>query len=171
MVGVKELQTNKPGVRVLVDDDVAELLKYAHITVRWSSTTKAYYAFVRTTAGTKRLSRLVIDVPDGMQVDHINRNTLDERRANLRAATRAQNLRNRRDWSATGYKGVRYRKARPGKGREHYEAWINVDKQRIYLDRSKTPEGAARLYDAAAREYFGEFALPNFRDGDEASAA
>ncbi|MBT2232198.1 HNH endonuclease [Nonomuraea sp. NEAU-A123] len=155
-----ELETNRPGITVIVDDDIAEMLKDCKITVR-TSTPGAWYAWARTDAGTKPVARLVIDVPEGIQVDHINRNPLDNRRENLRPATRTQNARNRWGWGQTGYKGVR---ARGPRGAGPYEAAIYVDKKRIYLGRLKTAEEAARLYDAAAKERFGEFAALNFDD-------
>ncbi|MFI7610674.1 HNH endonuclease [Nonomuraea terrae] len=157
-----ELETNRPGIVVIVDDDIAEMLKDSRITVR-SSTPGAWYAWARTDTGTKPVARLVIDIPEGMQVDHINRNPLDNRRENLRPATRSQNAQNRRGWSAVGYKGVRRRKC--GKDRLtgwSYDAYINVDGKSIRLGRRKTAEEAARLYDDAAKEHFGELAALNF---------
>jgi hypothetical protein len=69
LVGMRELDTNRPGIRVIVDDDVAELLQHAYLTADWSHSVKNYYVHARTVEGRKRLSRIVIDVPDGMQVD------------------------------------------------------------------------------------------------------
>lgn len=42
-----------------------------------------------------RLHRLIIDCPDGLEIDHINRNKLDNRKANLRAVTHLENMKNR----------------------------------------------------------------------------
>ena len=75
---------------------------YAHKTCAGSG----YYAF----AGDHRKSmhRVIMDPPKGMDIDHIDGNTLDNRKENLRICTRSQNCQNkklRRD-SASGYKGV-----------------------------------------------------------------
>lgn len=92
-------------------------------------------------------------------VDHVNRNGLDNRRANLRRATDAQNARNRslRSDNTTGYKGVSFHKA---VGR--YTANISVKGARHYLGLYDDPADAARAYDEAALKWFGTFAHLNF---------
>jgi hypothetical protein len=94
----------------------------------------------------------------GFQVDHINHNTLDNRRANLRVCSRAENLRNKqkRKLGASGFKGVAWC---PYKKR--WRADIMVDGKNIYLGRYKTPQEAASAYDEGARKYHGEFACVN----------
>ena len=104
------------------------------------------------------LHRLVAGSPEGLEVDHINQNKLDCRKANLRHATRAQNARNQRLTSAnnSGFKGVRLHK---GMGR--WEARIKVNGRDRYLGLHNNPRDAARAYDVAAAEAFGEFAVAN----------
>jgi hypothetical protein len=150
-----------PDLTVLVDDDTAEKLEaaaWAGRNLRAARERDGYRLYV----GAKTLARLIMEAPPGTDVDHANGDTLDNQRGNLRVCTRQQNLQNRRGWSSTGFKGVRYRKARPGKTRECYEAWIGVDGRHVYAGRARTPEDAARLYDQAAVEHFGEFARLNF---------
>jgi hypothetical protein len=88
------------------------------------------------------------------ETDHINLNGLDNRRSNLRAATRFQNLGNRpvRSDSRSGLKGVR----RHTSGR-----WI-ARCCRDYLGIYDSAAEAAMAYDAAALAQFGEFARLNF---------
>jgi len=99
------------------------------------------------------------------RIDHMNGNGLDNRRANLRPATRAENGRNsrRRVDNTSGFKGVVFDKPR-GKWRSR----IRVDDGRIHLGMFTDPIAAARAYDAAALEHHGEFASLNFPQEDAA---
>lgn len=88
------------------------------------------------------------------QIDHINGDRSDNRWANLRAATHAQNLHNRgrsRN-NATGFKGV-YRHT---SGR--YAAQIGSGRKVTYLGLFDTPEAASVAYANAAASLHGEFA-------------
>jgi len=86
------------------------------------------------------------------EVDHINGNPSDNRWENLRLATHRQNLANTglRATNSTGYRGV-------SKNRGKYQAQIRIDGKRIMLGRFDTPEEASEVYEAKARELFGEF--------------
>lgn len=86
-------------------------------------------------------------------LDHIDGNPLNNKIANLRAATKQQNSRNRmiRSNNSTGFKGV-YPKA----GR--FAASICVNGQNRYLGTFDTPEIAQLAYVAAAQQHFKEFA-------------
>lgn len=92
-------------------------------------------------------------------VDHKNRDTLNNRRANLRPCTRSQNCANQklRSTNSSGFKGVNWKKDQ--------KAWcarISVGYKRIHLGYFLTSEEAAKAYDAAAVKHFGEFARVNF---------
>jgi AP2 domain. len=97
----------------------------------------------------------------GIEIDHKNRNGLDNQRENLRVATRSLNQMNCGPYKGnkSGYKGVSWRQ----KGRVIAQIYINT--RRVYLGRFDTPEQAARAYDAKAKELFGEFAYLNFPEG------
>lgn len=94
-------------------------------------------------------------------IDHRNGNGLDNRRSNLRQATCAQNMQNRRPKlsSKSGLKGVHRDKYR-------WRALIRVNGRQIYLGAFRAPEEAARAYDRAALDHYGEFARTNFPRGD-----
>ncbi len=107
---------------------------------------------------------IIVNPPSGMVVDHINGNSLDNRKSNLRAATREQNNMNRganrthRGKPTTSpYKGVSLNKRS-----NRWVSSIGHNYKRIYLGYFDLPEDAARAYDIKARELFGEFAYQNF---------
>ena len=100
-----------------------------------------------------------MDAPAGVMVDHINRDRLDNRRANLRMATNAQNQANvtKRQGMTSRYKGVSRHTAT---GR--WQARISVEGKQMHLGYFAHEADAARAYDARAREVFGVFAQANF---------
>lgn len=104
-----------------------------------------------------KLHRFIMGEPPGALVDHINGNTLDNRRANLRPCSNAQNLQNtaQRSDSRSPYKGVERRG-------NVWRARIREGSAYRSLGHFKTSEEAALVYDAAARRLFGEFACVNF---------
>ncbi len=108
------------------------------------------------------MHRFILNPPEGLLVDHKNCNGLDNRRDNLRPATRAQNSCNRakRKGCSSKHKGVHFHKSR--QGRKKWDAYINVNGKRIYLGSYQTQEEAAMVYDAEAKKYYGEFARLNF---------
>lgn len=113
---------------------------------------------VRTTRENRtiRLHRFINETPDGLDTDHINGNGLDNRRSNLRAATRSQNNANQRARSGTSpLKGV-YRHYNSGV--KQWRAAIRIDGRRKYLGLFRTPEEAHTAYCVAARVLFGHFA-------------
>lgn len=98
-------------------------------------------------------------------VDHINGLRHDNRRENLRLSDYSTNQANRGPSSCntTGYKGVYFDRTAFGNGKlSCYRADIVVRRKRMFLGVYKTPEEAARAYDKAAVQYFGEFAKTNF---------
>lgn len=105
-----------------------------------------------------RLHRVIAKAKKGQCVDHINRNKLDNRRVNLRIATHAENLRNTkfRSNNTSGYRGVYLCKVT---GR--WRAQIRAEDRTRQLGRFRTAVAAARVYDLAARQLHGEFAVLN----------
>jgi len=104
----------------------------------------------------KPFHRYLLGITDKkIQIDHKDCDTRNNKINNLRIASPMENSRNRRGSSKTGFKGVTKR------SHKRYRARITVDKKLITIGHSDTPEGAARLYNEAAKKYFGDFALLN----------
>jgi hypothetical protein len=102
------------------------------------------------------LHRVLLNAPFGLQVDHVNRDGLDNRRCNLRFATNSQNNRNRavsKKRSSSGYKGVSWSRLN-----KNWRARITINGLETHLGAFATPEAAHAAYCVAAKELHGEFA-------------
>jgi len=107
---------------------------------------------------TRKMDRDILNVPIGFQVDHINRNGLDNRKVNLRTCTLAQNVRNRKTPKhSSKYKGVSWFKIT-----KKWRAYIYPNNKFISLGYFMNEIDAAKAYDNKAKELFGEFACLNF---------
>lgn len=100
------------------------------------------------------LHRFLTDPPKGIEVDHINRNGMDNRRSNLRCATRSQNACNQRlnRGNSVGLKGVSWH---GGVGR--FRAYIRLNGHQKHLGYFDCPESAHKAYCAASVEMHGEW--------------
>lgn len=155
------------GKFALVDDeDYEELNKH-----KWLVQKKPGTCYVcRYESGSGKTSlifmhRQIMSPPDDMQIDHINHNGLDNRRCNLRICTQAENMRNSvKQKTARGgcpssiYRGVSWNS---GRGKK-WKVGIKTGDVQIHLGYFNDEIEAAHAYDAAAIEYHGEFAHPNF---------
>jgi hypothetical protein len=92
---MKTLELNRGFVTLLDDEDFERFNRWRWCAAR-SRAGKPHMYAQRDGGrpGTLYLHRLILDAPRGMQVDHINGNTLDNRRANLRLVTPSQNMQN-----------------------------------------------------------------------------
>jgi len=100
------------------------------------------------------LHQLILGFPGGV-IDHINGNIFDNRRENLRLADKRGNRANAKPNGDRPFKGI------TGGGGK-WEAQIVSGGKKYYLGRFTTPEDAARAYDKAALDMFGDFARLNF---------
>lgn len=149
------------GLVTIVDDEDYEGLIHRTWYAQFNGITHYAATSERDANGRNRIvlmHRLILSVPPGQFVDHRDRNTLDNRRQNLRYCTKAQNAQNSkiRSDNTTGKKGVSFRKEYGT-----YRATIRISGRGVHLGTYDTAEGAAKAYDDAARLHFGEFALPN----------
>lgn len=146
------------GKFAIVDDADFDVLSET----RWHFTTVGYAA----NRGKGLMHRLLMNPPPGMQVDHINGDKLDNRRANLRICTQQQNLisKSKRKDSKMKFKGVMY--VRPSvrslnERKRPYYAKIRHAGTWYGLGYFATQEEAARAYNVKAKELHGEFAVLN----------
>jgi len=154
------------GQFAIVDpEDYDRLSRYKWYAVEGPRT---FYAVRSLTNGRKEkrknayMHHMVIHIPAGMFCDHINRNGLDNRKANLRPATHTQNVWNRRKFkqdSRSKYKGVDW-----ANDMKRWRARIRVNGKRLYLGSFAEEIDAAKAYDEAARKHHGQFASLNFPD-------
>jgi hypothetical protein len=147
------------------DGKVSGYKWYAHVTRRKGVDLWYAWAKVPKDANGKRrtilMHRLLTDFQYPM-VDHTNGDGLDNRRENIRPCTPSQNQMNRINLTnnTSGYRGVVWRK-----DTQMWRAKIGKDGRHIYVGHFANPVDAARAYDDAARELFGEFARLNFPEG------
>jgi hypothetical protein len=155
------------GKYALVDDEDYEFLS----SMKWQAhrewrTGKRWYA-MRThrkegKRKTQMMHRLITHAPNGVSVDHINSDGLDNRKCNLRFCTQRENCANRgpnKD-SKSGYKGVYHRP--DSRLKNKWVAQMSAGGKRTVLGYYKTAIDAARAYDRAAKATQGEFAWTNF---------
>jgi hypothetical protein len=105
------------------------------------------------------LHRLLLGNPKGMNVDHVNRDKMDNRRRNLRLCTPQENSFNQsiRKTNTTGYIGVS-----KVKDRHAFEAYIHYCGRKYHIGTFPDEILAARVRDNAAAMLFGSFASLNF---------
>lgn len=97
--------------------------------------------------------------PKGFDTDHRDGDGLNNTRANLRTATRAENGRNRsksRTGGTSRFKGVHW-----DKQKSRWRSSIRVNGRLFHVGLFFDEAEAAAAYDAAALEHFGEFAKPS----------
>jgi hypothetical protein len=144
------------GLVTIIDEDDVELVAgYRWYAMRVRGMVRGVGAFKHRKF--VALHRLLMGFPEGLFVDHINGDPLDNRKANLRACTNQQNGWNarRRTAKKSPLKGVM-----PQMGR--FYARIRVNGELLRLGGFDTAEAAALAYDAAAKQAFGEYAALNF---------
>lgn len=150
---MKEIKLSNCDLVALVDDeDYDRIARYSWLLHDNGG------AYRTPRGGTIQMSRIILNAPRGMDVDHKDRNRLNNQKWNLRLATRTQNNANskKRDGCTSRFKGVYWH--------SQNHNWVsNIKKHgvRFSLGSFAREEDAALAYNAAARELFGEFARVN----------
>jgi HNH endonuclease len=158
----KNIQITR-GQIAIVDDEDYEWLNQWKWSASWIEATKSFRV-VRTQKGkTIYMHRLIMDAPSEYDVDHINHNSLDNRKTNLRLATTSQNMQNGsiKKGNTSGYKGVSWNNRY-----KIFYAQIAYGGKNRYIGRFDDPVQAAKAYDKKAREIFGVFANVNFEESE-----
>lgn len=160
---MKEIPLTKGKFAVVDDEDFSRLSRW-----KWHYGKRGYAA--RTVEigyfqGKRKqtqilMHREVIEVPNNMFVDHINGDKLDNQKTNLRIVNTQQNNWNSKTpaHNTSGFKGVSEDKRNLSK---KWQAYITVDNKKIHLGYFSTKEDAAKAYNEAAKEIFGEYARLN----------
>lgn len=146
----------------LIDEADAELVAGHRWRPQYTKTGKVY-VYTVIARKTVFLHRLIAGTAAGLDTDHRDGNPLDNRRCNLRPATRSQNVANKPKprWAdgrpaTSRFKGVSWCRAR-----DKWQATIRIDGESIFLGRYDSEVEAARAYDRAAVAHWGEFAQIN----------
>lgn len=159
--GTIEVELTQGQTALIDTQDLEKILAY-----KWCAHAEhndCWYTYAAGPRGDKgrpvvRMHRIILNAPDGMQVDHRNGNGLDNRRANLRLATASQNLANSRKRRGCRH---RYKGVSTQKNTRRWRACISANGCTIHLGYFDTEAEAAQAYNVAALHHFGEFARLN----------
>lgn len=146
------------GMSCFVDsEDFEKLNKYKWYAL-YNKFTRNYYATRTINSGEKKcivyMHRELVKLKKGYLVDHINHNTLDNRKCNLRSATHSQNQMNSkiRITNTSGFTGVSWISSR-----NKWSAMIMINKKAINLGRFLLKCQAVKARKEAEIKYFGEY--------------
>jgi hypothetical protein len=142
------------GLETKIDRETLDMLS-ATKNLKWNAqkSGKRFYVSKNTSSGGKvYLHRLIMNPTPGLCIDHINGDSLDNRKENLRVCSFRENSRNIR---VDGFKGVT-------KENNKYAAQIQIDGNHINIGVFSTEGDAARAYDIVAAFVFKEYAAFNF---------
>lgn len=158
------IKSKKHGeIKFLIDDEDYDKIKMYTWTLNYQVSVGNFYIVAAKMKKRKmyyyRLHRLIMDCPNNLSVDHINHNTLDNRKCNLRICTQSENSRNTRKQTRNKtsiYKGVYF-----DKKLNKFRVQIMLYYKHIHIGLFDTQDKAAIAYNMAALKYFGEFAKLN----------
>lgn len=166
-----QIPLTRGKVAIVDDSDAAAVLAY-----KWQAVCRRGLWYARRSFQGKRIAKgvpsphktiylhvFIMKPPAGHVVDHKDGVGLNCRRENMRSCTQGQNVAAMKtmNTNTSGFRGVRHDN-RNNPLAKRWEANITHQNRHRSLGRFATAEEAARAYDSAATELFGEFAQPNF---------
>jgi hypothetical protein len=139
-------------VIVFDTEDYNKLIKYT-----WNLDVHGY-PVTRINNKVTFLHNLIIKSPNGLLVDHIDRNKLNNHKDNLRVVTSSQSNMNKgkQKNNKSGYRGVYW-----DNNTKRWQAKINLNKKSIFLGTFRTAIDAAKKYNEASRIYHGKYGYIN----------
>ena len=150
--------TKGEAYEVLIDaEDVDKVKDYT-----WNVDSRLYCYYTKLNKSIARLHRYIhryiMNAPEGMVVDHINGDKLDNRKCNLRICTQGENVMNRPKPknNTSGCKGVNWDKVN-----QKWKVELKCKGKYIFLGRYENLEEAKKVRIEAELKYFGEYANPN----------
>lgn len=152
------INSNKYGIQkcIIDNEDWINIKEFKFIVKKTD-----YTFYVRVNSGIHKgnyLHRILMGNPIGFEIDHENHNGLDNRKSNLRIATKAQNVRNRKisKVNTSSFKGVKW-----VKDKNAWQVSLEFNGKRFTGGYFDCKVDAAHKYNEMAIKYFGEFAYLN----------
>lgn len=157
---MKKIKLTQGKYAMIDDEDYERVSQYRWFAAR-NNDKSVFYAGRTIDKKNLGMHRFVLNVSDRrIKVDHINHNTLDNRKFNLRVCSHAENCSNRKP-----VKGRLLPKGVIAIGKNKYKAQIKKAGKDIHLGYFDSPTEAALAYNKKALELFGEFAYLNKIEG------
>lgn len=157
------------GLRVVIDEEDYPLFTMFNWYIKTTPSNKKYLvSYSQKVVNGKvlynkkfSLHRVITNAPSDKEIDHINQNTLDNRKCNLRICDKSDNLKNKSKYknNTTGYKGVTKKNGR----RKKYMTQISIDGKTKFIGSFLTAKEAAEKYDEVCLIHYGEFGSLNFK--------
>lgn len=158
---MKKITLKRYRVSVILDDDDYEKFKSFNWWLLSSSKSKHRYVATNmkvdeTLIRLALIHREIMNAKKGEIVDHINGNTLDNRKKNLRIVTRQQNTWNstKHKTNKTGYKGIMHYKYKKG----WFKVQVRQNNKVYYLGIYPDIEQAKKVYINFVKKHRGEYA-------------
>ena len=161
---MKEIQLTQGQIALIDDEDFDQLNRF-----KWCASYQPHSGYFYAVSRLKRIKneprkslrmhRIILKVNDPkIFVDHVNHNTLDNRKENLRICNNNENQFNAKMSisNTSGYKGVHWHKHR-----KMFITHIQYYGKLIHLGYYDNPKEAAKAYNKAALKYHGKFAYIN----------
>lgn len=153
---MKEIQLTQGKVSIVDDEIFDELNRH-----KWFARPNGFGKFYAARSSGKEdnyeivlMHRYILNTPKGMVGDHINGNTLDNRKSNLRNTTYSQNSMNRKanKTNISGMKNITITKYGT------YSVIIGIKRKCVFYKTFKSLEEAIKAREEALNKYHGEFA-------------